>query len=82
MNIKKNWDKTESWDLFATAIDMMKPEAIKKNKPEADKRNRQRMKDNKENDEEDEEEEYFDPTRNPFDPNDRGRRDRNTGRLR
>ena len=82
VNIKKNWDKTESWDLFATAIDMMKPEAIKKNKPEADKRNRQRMKDNKENDEEDEEEEYFDPTRNPFDPNDRGRRDRNTGRLR
>ncbi len=80
INLKKNWDKTESWDVFATAIDLMKPEAIKKNKPEAGKRNR-RQKDST-TEEEDEEEEYFDPTRNPFDPNDRGRRDRNTGRMR
>lgn len=71
INVKKNWDKEENWDVFATAVDMMKPYAILKNKPEADKKNRNR-KNNTEDEEEDED--YFDPTRNPFDPNDRGRR--------
>ncbi|MCH5239201.1 MAG: Ig-like domain-containing protein [Muribaculaceae bacterium] len=72
INVKKNWDKEESWDVFATAVDLMKPYAILKNKPEADKKNRNKNKNN-DYDEEDEEE-YFDPTRNPFDPNDRGQR--------
>ena len=71
INVKKNWDKEESWDVFATAVDMMKPYTLLKNKPEADKKNKNRNKNN-DQDEEDEEE-YFDPTRNPFDPNDRGR---------
>lgn len=69
INVKKNWDKEESWDVFSTAVDLMKPYALLKNKPEADKKNRNR---NQNNNEEEEEEEYFDPTRNPFDPNDRG----------
>ena len=69
INIKKNWDKEEQWDVFAVAIDQMKPNAVKKNKPAQDKRKR----DN--NDEyEEEEEEIFDPTANPFDPNSRNRR--------
>ncbi|MDE6335745.1 MAG: Ig-like domain-containing protein [Muribaculaceae bacterium] len=76
INLKKNWEKTETWNVFDTAIDLMKPDNLKKNKPEADKRNRKRQSENGSEDEE--EEEYFDPTRNPFDPNDRGRR-RNTG---
>ena len=63
VNIKKNWDKEESWDVFAMAIDRQKPEAILKNKPEASK-NRARKK-QKEYDSE-EEEEPFDPTANPF----------------
>lgn len=71
INVKKNWDKEESWDVFATAVDMMKPYALLKNKPEADKKNRNRNR-NQNNYDEEEEEEYFDPTRNPFDPNDRG----------
>lgn len=70
INVKKNWDKEESWDVFSTPVDMMKPYAILKNKPEADKKNKNRKKDNEYDEEEDEE--YFDPTRNPFDPNDRG----------
>ncbi|MBD5195907.1 MAG: hypothetical protein HDS89_00430 [Bacteroidales bacterium] len=70
INIKKNWDKEEQWDLFAEAIDKMKPEAIKKNKPEADKRNRNQNN----NYYEEEEDEPFDPTANPFDPNTRNRR--------
>lgn len=70
INIKKNWDKDEQWDVFAVAIDKMKPDAIKKNKPEQDKRKR-----NENNDEyNEEEEEPFDPTANPFDPNRNTRR--------
>lgn len=76
INLKKNWEKTETWNVFDTAVDLMKPENLKKNKPEADKRNRKRQNDT--GNEEDEDEDYFDPTRNPFDPNDRGRRP-NTG---
>lgn len=75
INIKKNWEKTETWNVFDTPVDLMKPEAVKKNKPETDKRERNRKKKNE--GEYDEDEEVFDPTRNPFDPNDRGRRRRN-----
>lgn len=75
INLKKNWEKTESWDVFATPVDLMKPENLKKNKPESDKRNRNKNKNGNEEDEE--EEDYFDPTANPFDPNDRARRQRN-----
>ncbi len=69
INIKKNWDKEEQWDVFAVAIDKMKPNAIKKNKPEQDKRKREQ-----DNEEEEDEEEVFDPTANPFDPNRNTRR--------
>lgn len=70
VNIKKNWDKEEQWDVFAVAIDKMKPEAVKKNKPAQDKRNRNQ------NDEQydEEEEQPFDPTANPFDPSNNTRR--------
>ncbi len=76
LTLKKNWEKTETWAVFDTAVDLMKPEAIKKNKPAADKRKRQNARNNTSGDEE-EEEDYFDPTRNPFDPNDTGRRNIN-----
>lgn len=69
INVKKNWDKEEIWDVFSTPVDMMKPYTLLKNKPEADKKNRKR---NQNEDYDEEEEDYFDPTRNPFDPNDRG----------
>lgn len=72
VNLKKNWDKEEQWNVFGMAVDLMKPEALKKNKPEADKRSRSKKDSN--SSEEEDEEEIFDPTRNPFDPNDRGRR--------
>lgn len=71
INLKKNWDKEEAWAVFDTAVDMMKPAAVLKNKPAADKN---KKKNTTETGEEEEEEEIFDPTRNPFDPNDRGRR--------
>lgn len=77
INLKKNWEKSETWNVFETAVDMMKPENIKKNKPASDKR-KSGKKD--ENGEEEEDEELFDPTRNPFDPNDKGRRNQSTRR--
>lgn len=61
VTLKKNWDKQEEWNVFATAVDLMKPDALKKNKPETDKRSR-----NNKNNAEEEEEEIYDPTRNNF----------------
>lgn len=84
INIKKNWDKEESWNVFETAIDKMKPLAITKNKPEQPKKGKTQNAEESEYDEEDDE--VFDPTVNPFDPNSRNRRNRNgqrrTGTLR
>ena len=79
-NIKKNWDKEETWDVYGIAIDQQKPRAILKNRP---KQGKNRGRDERQNaDEEDEEEELFDPTRNPFDPNDRGSRQHRGGAIR
>lgn len=61
ITVNKNWDKSETWDVFSTPVDSQKPHKLLKNKPEADKRAKTQNET-----EEDEEEETFDPTRNPF----------------
>lgn len=33
INLKKNWDLEQSWNIYEVALDRQKPEAIKKNKP-------------------------------------------------
>ena len=33
IEIKRNWDISQSWDLFELPVDAQKPLAIKKNKP-------------------------------------------------
>lgn len=71
INIKKKWDQHIDWDVFSVPVDMMKPAAVLKNKPAADRRSRKQTSAGEE-----EEEDVFDPTRNPFDPNDRGRQRR------
>lgn len=75
INVKKNWDKEEEWNLWELPVDLMKPMQITKNKPSADKRARNNR--NKDNETEEEEEDYFDPTANPFDPNDKAAKRRN-----
>lgn len=70
----KRYDRNEEWDLNATPVDLQKPDQIKKNKPEAVKTGRKKS-DNTQD--ENEEDDYFDVTRNPFDPNDKGRRRQN-----
>ena len=72
INMKKNWDKEEVWALWDTPVDMMKPAAVTKNKPATDKRRRN----NNDQNVEEEEEDYFDPTENPFDPNDKAKKRR------
>lgn len=34
INLKKNWSKEETWDIFATPLDLQKPEDIRTNKPD------------------------------------------------
>lgn len=66
INLKKNWDVEQTWDIYATPIDKQKPEAIKKNKPERKKWE----KENTEKTETDEDEENgFSDFSNPNDPN-------------
>lgn len=72
INLKKNWDKSETWNLWDTAVDLQKPDAIKKNKPETTHLSKEKNVDNDDDGEDD-----FDSTRNPFDPNDKGRRSNN-----
>lgn len=71
---RRGWDLEFGWNITATAVDLQKPEAIKKNRPAADKdaHNRRESSD-------DEEDEFFDPTANPFDPNRKVRNSGNSG---
>ena len=66
INLKKNWDVEQTWDIYATPIDKQKPEAIKKNKPERkkwEKVNTERT------DTDEDEENGFSDFSNPNDPN-------------
>ena len=66
INLKKNWDVEQTWDIYATPIDKQKPEAIKKNKPGRKKWEKV----NTEKTETDEDEENgFSDFSNPNDPN-------------
>ena len=66
INLKKNWDVEQTWDIYATPIDKQKPEAIKKSKPERKKWEKV----NTEKTETDEDEENgFSDFSNPNDPN-------------
>lgn len=55
INIKQNWNKEESWEVFAVPVDEMKPSALLKNKPTRRKGETQQ----RETDEDEEEENLF-----------------------
>lgn len=59
LNLKKNWDVEQSWNLFELPLDLQKPREIKKNKP-AKKRGERDPEHS-----EDEEDEYYDEN-DPF----------------
>lgn len=87
INLKKNWDVTNDWDLNDLPVDMQKPNAIKKNKPKTKERNRQ----NNDDEEYDEDEDGFDgynnmgrpgyDNRNPFDNRSQSNRTGRQGQL-
>ena len=61
LKLRKNWDMEQQWNIYETALDLQKPEAIKKNKPE--KRKNSLEKDNKKkSSDEDEEDDEFNST--------------------
>ncbi len=74
ITLRKNWDQNLTWDASATPVDLQKPETVKKNRPKARKGSKQKT---DQADEEDDD--YFDPTANPFDPNQRRNRNRTPG---
>ena len=63
LQLKKNWDVEQAWNVYELAVDAQKPLAINKNKPKPKKGERL-------NDKEEEEEEY-DEFGNPIDGNNR-----------
>ena len=66
INLKKNWDVEQTWDIYATPIDNQKPEAIKKNKPE---RKKWEKVDTEKTETDEDEENGFSDFSNPNDPN-------------
>lgn len=70
INVKKNWDVEQTWNVFETALDLQKPDKLKKNKPKLNNQQRQ---------EEDEEEDDDEFGANPFAPN-RNNNNRNSNR--
>lgn len=63
INLKKNWDINQPWNLYETAVDLQKPMEIKKNKPKKKK--------GEEDDYGEEDDQYYDEFGNPaVDPDD------------
>ena len=54
INLKKNWDVEQTWNIYEQAVDKQKPNEIKKNKPKSEMKNTQKR-DGENGDEEDEE---------------------------
>ncbi len=70
IQLKKNWDVEQTWDIFELALDAQKPIVIKKNKPKPKKG--ERLNDGA-TDEDEEYDEFGNPIdgNNVFDPNNR-----------
>ena len=54
INLKKNWDVEQTWNIYEQAVEKQKPNEIKKNKPKSEMKNTQKR-DGENGDEEDEE---------------------------
>lgn len=62
LKLRKNWDVEENWDIYATALDLQKPEDIKKNRPDENKNkllNKRDQQNKKKGQRDDEEEDEF-----------------------
>ncbi len=57
LRLRANWDLDEDWNIYQTALDLQKPDDIRRNKPEQAK-NKIEKKQDKNSDEEEEEDEF------------------------
>ena len=58
LRLRRNWDLDENWNIYETALDLQKPDDIKRNKPEQSK-NKIEKKQNKNGSDDEEEEDEF-----------------------
>ena len=58
LRLRRNWDLDENWNIYETAIDLQKPEDIKRNRPEQSK-NKVEKKQQKSGEDEEEEDDEF-----------------------
>lgn len=63
--LKKNWDISQTWDIYDTAVDLQKPMEIKKNKPKPKAGEQQ---DQSDEDDDQYYDEFGNPAVNPDDP--------------
>lgn len=69
LNLKKNWDVEQQWNIYETPVDLQKPEDIKKNKPPRPKWETEEEREKRKKGNNDDEEEEFDHFMNdPFAP--------------
>ena len=57
LKLRRNWDVDQQWNIYETALDLQKPEAIRKNKPEK-RKNALEPENKKKNGEEEDEDEF------------------------
>ena len=58
LRLRANWDLDENWNIYQTALDLQKPEDIRRNKPEQSKSKLDKKQDKKGTDEDEEEDEF------------------------
>ena len=58
LRLRRNWDLDENWDIYQTALDLQKPDDIRRNKPEQAKNKVEKKQNNSQNGEDEEEDEF------------------------
>lgn len=59
VKLRSNWDVEQQWNIYETALDLQKPDAIKKNKPDKRKNSLEKEEKKKNGDENEEEDDEF-----------------------
>lgn len=58
LRLRSNWDLDENWNIYQTALDLQKPDDIRRNKPEQSKNKLDKKQDKKGTDEDEEDDEF------------------------
>ena len=59
LKLRANWDLDEDWNIYQTALDLQKPEDIRRNKPEQSKNKLDKKQDKNKNGEDEEDDDEF-----------------------